>query len=538
MLICTLSVFAKNNVETINIDVAITNDGSAYVTQEWTGTFEQGTENYIPIENLNGITISDFSVSDTENGKYDYIDFWDVDSNFDEKAGKCGIVETSRGYELCFGITEYGYNTYTISYKLNGLVCCYSDYDGFNFMFINSGMSTFPTQARINIYMLDGTELNENNSGIWGFGYEGGIYFVDGGVYAYTDNELYGSDSMIVMLQLDKDIVTPERHSKDSFEIVKERAFEQSDYKEENDKLDAIICNIMYAVFAVILALITGCAVRAAVQRIKYKKFYKSVGYFRDIPNGGSIPMSYCLAKNFKISGEESVISACILKMIVGGNLRATFTETPGMFGKIKKSVELSFVSAPEETLLNKMYQLLKNAAGNDEILQEKEMDGYFYSHPDAIRDFVNNAAENGKNELMQKQGLKKSSLRFIDDLTEKGRAELAESIGLRKYLSEFSLISERELSESAIWKDYMVYAVLYGIGDKVMEQLRKLYPNGIPQEYNFEESLYAAMCCRRCVYDATVRKETEARMAGGGGSSSHYGGGGFSGGGCGGGSR
>lgn len=537
---CTLSVFAKNNVETINVDVAITDDGSAYITQEWTGTFEQGTENYIPIENLNGITISDFSVADSKNGDYQTIAFdsWDVDWSFEQKAGKCGIAQTARGYELCFGITEYGYNTYTIRYRLNGLVGRYSDYDGFNFMFINSGMSTFPTQGSINIYMLDGTELNENNSRIWAFGYEGGIYFVDGGVYAYTEQELSGSDSMIVMLQLDKDIVTPARLSEGSFEDVKQAAFEQSSYEEENDRLDAIISDTVCIIFAVILALITGCAVRAAVQRIKYKKFYKSVGYFRDIPNGGSIQMSYCLAKKFKMSGEESVISACILKMIVNGNLRSTVTEVPGMFGKTKKSVELSFVSAPEDTLLNKLYQLLEKSAGDDKILREKEMDRYFYNHPDAIRDFVNKAEEDGKNELMQKHGLKKSSLRFIDDLTEKGRAELAESIGLRKYLSEFSLISERELSESAIWKDYMVYAVIYGIGDKVMEQLRKLYPNGIPQEYNFEDSLYVAMCCRRCVYDATVRKETEARIAGSGGSSSHYGGGGFSGGGCGGGSR
>ena len=538
ILACSLSVFAKNNVETINVDVAISNDGSAYIIQEWTGTFEQGTENYIPIENLDGITISDFSVSDTENGEYEYINFWNVDSSFDEKAGKCGIVETARGYELCFGITEYGYNTYIISYKLNGIVCGYSDYDGFNFMFINSGMSTFPTQGSINIYMLDGTELNENNSRIWGFGYEGGIYLIDGGVYAYTEQELSGSDCMIVMLQLDKGIVTPLRHSEDSFEDVKNRAFEGSDYQTDSD--DEIIGLIFCGGIFIAFVLFVKHAIKVAIQNAKYKKFYKNCNYFRDVPNDGNMALSYFLAKKFGMSKEDSIINSCILKMIVGGNLSSKITEEPGMFGKISKKIELTLISEPTEEMLSKLYNILKKSAGRDGILQEREMDDYFYNHYEIIKDFINDAGNDGEQSLIKLGGCKanKKHLNYFDDLSENGRNALQENAGLRKYLSEFSLISERELSESAIWKDYMVYAVLYGIGDKVIEQIKKLYPNGIPKEYDFEESLYVAMCCRRCTYGAMTKREAAMRAEGLGGSSSHFGGGGFSGGGSGGGSR
>ena len=61
---------AANNVSDINIDVTVKNDGSAVIVQHWTGIFNEGTENYIPI-NTGGIEVSDLAVSD-EKGEYEY----------------------------------------------------------------------------------------------------------------------------------------------------------------------------------------------------------------------------------------------------------------------------------------------------------------------------------------------------------------------------------------------------------------------------------------------------------------------------------
>ena len=99
-----------NNVSEIDIDVKINPDGSAKILQTWTGTFDDGTENYIPI-NTSDIGIEDFTVSD-QNGEYEYIDVWNVDADFNSKKSKCGINYTDDGVELCFGITQYGKNTY------------------------------------------------------------------------------------------------------------------------------------------------------------------------------------------------------------------------------------------------------------------------------------------------------------------------------------------------------------------------------------------------------------------------------------------
>ena len=173
--LCCGSALAKNNVSEIDIDVTVRDDGSAYVVQNWRGTFYEGTENYIPI-NTQDISISDFKVSDI-NGAYTFVENWDVDLSLEEKAQKCGINETYDGVELCFGISKYGENRYAIEYIVEDFIKSYTDFDGTNFMLVNPDMSTFPTDGHISIVMQNGTLLDENNSGIWAFGYDGNIVF-------------------------------------------------------------------------------------------------------------------------------------------------------------------------------------------------------------------------------------------------------------------------------------------------------------------------------------------------------------------------
>lgn len=45
LLLISGTAYAKNNVSEIDISVTVRDDGSAYVVQNWQGTFEEGTEN-------------------------------------------------------------------------------------------------------------------------------------------------------------------------------------------------------------------------------------------------------------------------------------------------------------------------------------------------------------------------------------------------------------------------------------------------------------------------------------------------------------
>lgn len=528
-----------NNVSDISIDVTLRDDGSAYIVQEWLGEFSEKTENYIPI-NTKGIEITDFKVSD-EDGEYINVKDWDIDASFSQKARKYGINPTSDGIELCFGISEYGRKHYTIEYVVQGFVKSYTDYDGTNFMLVNPGMSTFPTDCRVTVSLENGTMLSQENSAIWAFGFDGYIEFQGGKVIAATTQALRGNNKVIIMLRLDKEIITPALSEGFPFEDVMNKAFQGSDYgNEKGSSFIAIIIAIMLtALFAVGIVLIIVFVIKTIKRKAAINKFYSEVEYYRDIPNGGKLEISHFLSQRFDVGDKDSlIVGAVMLSMINRGEISPLTEESIGFFGNTKESVSIKLIKEPEEKLSKKLYELMEKAAGKDGVLQEKELSKYTYNHPQKLRSFIDYAIGSGEDEFCLIPGFVAYSGNKISDLTDKGKKELSEVMGLKKYLEDFSLISERGVKEVEIWQEYMVYAMLFGIADKVEKQLREVYPEIIPELERYDRNIVICHSYYHTMYNSYSRSVQQSRSSGFGGSSSLGGGGGFSGGGFGGGSR
>jgi len=552
------TALGANNVSDINVEVAIYDDGSAYITQTWNGNFTEGTEGYIPIGNLGEMSISDFLVSDV-NGAYTYIADWDINASFEEKAGKCGVVKTNDGYELCWGITEYGERRYAIEYKINGLVGGYQDFDGFNFQFINSGMGTLPTDVVVKILMQEGLKLDADNCGIWAFGFKGQINFEDGQVVAYTENPLSSdTDSVIIMLQLNKGLINPTRVVAESFEGVKEAALEDSDYDYDTgtgsdtasesdsaagtEEVEMGFFDYVIVFFICLGSFIPVVAIIYLIKRRKKPKkkigtLYKNAEYFREAPIAGNLEATFVLAKEFgQINEDGNLIGAAFLKLINAGCLEPMSEKTVGMFGKEKESISLKLIHPPQFTgeTANMLYGLLVLVSGNDQILQEKELENYCTRNYSAMIRIVDAAKQDGKNTLVQIDSYDPSKKAKPIGLTPRGEKLLLSILGFKKYLLDFSLIGERTIAESIIWQDYLTFATLLGIADKVIEQFEKVYPNVTGYSENAHYYYMLSHRYTRASYNAAQT----ARSAGSGGSSSFGGGGGFSGGGSGGGTR
>ncbi len=533
-IISAITVSAKNNVSSIDISVLVRDDGSAYVIQTWEGSFYEGTENYIVI-NDEDISISDLKVSD-DDGEYEFSENWDVEADFDEKARKCGYHRNGNSVELCFGITEYGERKYTIEYVVDGFIKSYSDFDGTNFMLINPYMSTFPTRGSFEVKIENGTWLNEKNAGIWAFGYNGVAEFQNGRVFGYTTENLEGNNSMILLMKLDKGIVFPSMSETKTFEEVKEKAFENSDYTSKMSVFDIAVIVLLTAVFMIVIISVLFVVIK---RKRDIKKFYKAAQYFRSVPNNGDICLSYYLSQAFDVTKEKSLISAALmLSMINKGCIVPETEEKGGFLRKTKKTVNMSLIKEPEDEKEKRLYNILKSAAGQDGILQEKELENYSYHHPKELADMMDDFKTDGEASFINMRGFAKRSFNTVKSLSDIGKKELGEVIGLKKYLEDFSLIAEREITESVIWQEYMVYATLFGIADKVIEQFGKIYPDRADEvnQYGGNVILVRHYCGN--MYSATQRALSEQRASGAGGFSSVGGGGGFSGGGSGGGSR
>ncbi len=65
-----------------------------------------------------------------------------------------------------------------------------------------------------------------------------------------------------------------------------------------------------------------------------------------------------------------------------------------------------------------------------------------------------------------------------INTLTQQGLDEHIQWKGLKKYMEDFSMLDKREVPEIVIWEKFLVYATVFGIADKVLKQLKIVYPN------------------------------------------------------------
>ena len=63
------------------------------------------------------------------------------------------------------------------------------------------------------------------------------------------------------------------------------------------------------------------------------------------------------------------------------------------------------------------------------------------------------------------------------ESLSPFGRSSAIHLVEFRNFLQDFTLSNEREAGEVALWRDYLVFAALFGIADKVAKQFEELYP-------------------------------------------------------------
>ncbi len=528
---------ARPQLKDLNIQVVLSRNGDARITETRQMTIDsEGTECYIVIGNLNGSDISDLTVSDETGLTFTNTGSWDIDRSRSWKEGKCGIVSKHNGYELCWGLGESGERTYTTSYTVTNLVKGYDDADGFNYMFVAQGVSPLPDHVKLTIEPEDTLRFTAENTGVWGFRYQGEVGFYDYRVVAESSEPFEGRSAMIVMCRFNKGMFEPVDVRTGSFETLREQAFEGSDYVDEEEWTteDTIV----------VLALILGIFIVPLIALVWYiiyvwrarKKVNKDLLWYRDIPLGGDLQQTNDMLNAYKYFNTDynHLLSACILKLINLGAI--TIEQHLNEKGKNVQNFVIHDLKDGDKqpVLLKKVHQIFQKAAGSDTILEPKELKSFMRSnYNQSITDSFINTLHT------------KTSLSSYKDRLD----EVRQVFGLKKYLKEFSLIDERHVQEVSLWKDYMIYATLFGIADQVIKDMKQINP----EYFNMDQvasqmaddttlpMIYSTLhssTSRAAMSKAEREAAREARASGRGGHASWGGGGGFSGGGSGGGVR
>lgn len=559
-LFCCIASLAEPNMTLkVNIGVELLDNGDAIVSEERVARMgSYGTEGYIAQYNLRpGMKITDLQVSDETGTEYDFEDKWNVNRSRAEKANKCGYNWTDKGVELCWGIGEEGLRTYYIRYRIVGLLMGYKESDGFNHCFFST--DTWGVDSVSVVFYREGKEFQQQNPNIWMFGCYGTIDVMDGVVQAYSTQRLSDNEKVIVMMEFPKGEFHPDVNVDGEFKTqVKDIAMEGSDYYEEEIKNNpSLFKHIekdsdqwMFALGGIISLVITTLIGGSSLSdvRKRRKKLESIFGKKKEVLWNRVVPVDGDLLKargiynavEQELLSSDDTIAAYTLRLMLKKKIeirRRTYPDntyqdvllvnTPGIH-------ETGKANSQNLRIENEIHKLYYDAAGEDHLLEPNEIRKYFNENPVKYR-----SAVRGIDRILQSTGT--MSL----DKVEKDEALAV--LGFEKFLKEFTLLSERGTMEATLWKDYMVFATLFGISKRVAKELRAMLPEMPVSDVELYNAIsdaplyyYAATSLNSGINHVRVYKtpaeieqeRRESRSSGGGGHSSYSGGGGHSGGG------
>lgn len=550
LMLFPVLVFAKNDIYLKNADIYINKDGSANVTETWDVKGQDGTEWYIPLTNLGQSEILNYTVS--MDGKDLKFKSWNIDESISQKAGYYGINYVNNGMELCFGKTDYKRHTFVIKYTITNFVFTTSDADVISwriFEYQNSSTNWENFTVNIKSFYSFPDTLD-----VWGYGYKGYAYVKDGMIQMSNEGDM-GTNYVVLQAKFPKgtfeNLVTYSQF--ETFDDVKNMNDEGKfdyDYDLDNEysnlstlgKIWYIIKNIISTVFP--FALFVWIAVMCTKPEFGYKDNKKidknNTPMFRDIPCNKDIYYANTLIYLNKFGYKEgNIIGAIILKWIKEDKVRYIKRND----GTRKEESVLDLTSKPEftEKVEQELFDIMYKAS-EDGYLESKELEKYCRNHYSKffsiftrqVNEKINSLEAEGK--IYKKINKKDTKAKKIMD--ESIYEDSQRLFGLKLFFNEFAKMDTKETLEVKIWDEYLMFAYLFGMADKVSKQLKNLYPEYIEQELernNLDLNtlvLINSMTTRSVNAASAARSAAQSYSSGGGGFSSGGGGGGSFGGG------
>ncbi|MBQ9834662.1 MAG: DUF2207 domain-containing protein [Bacilli bacterium] len=544
----TFAVYG-NSIYNIDMDIFIDDDGTAIVTEYWDMYNSEGTENYKSYGNLGESTIADFRVS-LGNISYEPLTYWDIDESFSYKAYKSGINHTSEGLELCWGISKYGRNTYKLTYEISNFVVNVSDAQMIYWTLISQNMDPAPRHYDITI---NSNYYFEDSIEVWGYGVKGDYAYVSNGEIKLSAEDAMDSDEYVVLLaKIPSGTFQTTASLENDFDHYSNMAQKGSS---SFNKILAIIIEFVISIlgFLPYVLVFVLIAKKASNNQSKYTKLrYEGVSnkvskdnpMFREIPCEKDIYIASYISNAYKLDTNKSNFIGCLLLKWIKDNIIRIEKNEKG-----RNVIRFMYKVLPDEyTAYDSERDLFNWMHGSsvNEVLEKKEFVWYCKNHYKSILEWTEDnfritreiLSSKGWITTKQETGTFKINHRFA---TPKLYEEACKIDGLKKYLIEFSNIKEKEPIEVHLWKEYLMFAQLFGIAEKVAKQFKDFYPeiNEIA-DFDYDTFVFVDNFSYSSYHSATsARSAAMSYSSGGGGFSSGGGGGGsFGGGGGGGGSR
>jgi len=246
----------------------------------------------------------------------------------------------------------------------------------------------------------------------------------------------------------------------------------------ENNFIRDMISEAVFWIIVAIVLIITFI-VNYIFRRLTYKTRYKKaklpvkdseIPYCREIPCINLEEAFYIGVYYGVIQDIGDFVGAFLLKWFHEGKIK--FLEKNG-----KMIIDMRQKFTPDTAFEKELQRRLLQCADMNFLLEEKEFLEFFSDENELIMLIFEIMLYNLHKEF-EKNGLlvfNEKTKTFVPSA--KMEEEAVKLQGLKNYLSDFSKLDERESVQVELWEEYLIYAQLLGIADKVENEFEQIYP-------------------------------------------------------------
>lgn len=587
-----------NNLE---YEVELKKDGTAMITEIWDiyisetntlfKTFEYDTKKYDSMGNVYVYEILDDNTEKLLSRTNTYQFHVDKDSYY-------ALINESGQYEIAWGVgldDSYDTRKYKITYAIENVVKKYSDCSDFYWQFISNKNSISCKNVVGRIYLPREVE-NIEDLRVWAHGSSNdGIIERRAKDYIYFETSNLQPNTMVEV----RTTVLDEKVFSDISNVQNVQKLDEILKEEANlaNKANIIrnrkkILHYGYMVAIVLIFIILILKMKKYKEKIKsnYGRSEQKWEYFREIPDEDATVAEASFLYYFSESGFQRNLPKIISATIMNFNLKNIIEfEKDAEDSKNQKIILKEKINLSKEEEL--VYDMLEKSS--------KYNDGKIYTSTKMLEKYISDrSATMGKKflkifEYTKENELKKGNItretekeknkfiftfiwyitliffavggtcinlitlilfpvliidaKLINDLSQrcissKGAEEKEKWNGLYNYMKDFSLLKEKEIPDIILWEKFLVFATAFGIAEKVIEQLKIVYPNLAEDDYinnmhnyyfihnSFEQNIEKTIT--NSIADYNTERYASSSGSGGGFSSSSSGGGGGAGGG------
>ena len=501
-------VLATNYIHNIDIDIYIDENGNANITETWDVDGDNGTEWYKVMNNLNNSKLSDFTVM-MDDSPLQYKN-WNVSENLKQKRGYYGINYTSNGLELCFGKWDYNRHVFTLNYTLSNYIFNTNDSQVLYWNLIDklSDVSFEDFSVTVSSYYDFPSDME-----IYGYGYVGRVDVLDGKITMHNIEKM--NDSYVTLLAkfpLNTFNNSSIRSEYNTFDDVLKAA------KSKTGFLSGLISTIsMFVLFTIgiFISLFLGYGYKD-----NKKLNRKQLPFYRDIPCNKDIYYARTLLK-LNNSQTGNILGAIILKWT--RNNKIAFIKKDDT--KKKYSIDLRLNPTFDNELERELFNMMLEASV-DGILEQRELERWCnrnHSRFTKLFDDIDNAYINklkSEGHIYKRTNRRECHRKNVMDDTI--YAESVKLYGLKNFLEEFAKMDTKEVLDVHLWDEYLMFAYLFGIANKVTKQLKNLYPDAINgQNYDYDTLMFINSMSYSSMASANTSSDGGGGASGGGGGGS-----------------